>query len=198
MLPLTNEKATLVTHVDALQASGTTNTAVGLVWGWRTLSSHAPFVQAADPSEPDGRRWRKYVVLMTDGDNVFSTIGSNADSRQSSDISRYGPYGYAAEDRLGILSNETTGVFTDDPDDVAAAYGREIDNKTIRMCHRMLAQGIKVYTVGFAIEKDSNADKMLAACAVDDDAYFLASNASELTAAFADITSQVVDLYVSN
>ena len=200
LLPLTNTKADLVARIDDLQPNGFTNTAVGLVWGWRTLSAHAPFVQAADPSEADGRRWRKYVVLMTDGDNVFPTGGSgqDLDGRQTFDLSYYSPYGYASEDRLGILSNEADGTFTVDPDDVAAAYGREIDNKTIRMCHRMLAQGIKVYTVGFAIEKGSNADKMLAACAVDDDAYFLASNASELTAAFADITSQVVDLYVSN
>ena len=197
LLPLTNTKADLVARIDALTPNGYTNTAVGLVWGWRTLSPQAPFVQGADPSEADGRRWRKYVVLMTDGDNTFNTPGSGSDARKSQDISDYGPYGFASEDRLGILGKGTA-EFTTSPDEVSAAYARELDNKTIRMCHRMLAQGIKVYTVGFAIEKDSNADKMLAACAVDTDAYFLASNASELTQAFADITSQVVDLYVSN
>ena len=190
ILPLTTKKADLVAQLNALTPSGATNTAVGLVWGWRTLSPGAPFVEAADPSTPDGKRWRKYAILMTDGDNTFSSIGSG-NSRRSYEMSDYGPYGYAREDRLGILTSEG-------PDDVSSAFANEMNDKTIRMCHRMLARGIKVYTVGFAIEADSNADKMLAACAVDPDAYFLASNADELTAAFTEITSQVVDLYVSN
>lgn len=194
ILPLTSTKADVVTKLAALDPGGTTNTAVGMIWGWRTLSHQAPFVEGADPSTPAGGRWKKYAILMTDGNNTQSLAASSNASgtrlTRSHNFSDMGPYGYLAENRLDM---QTSGRGTSHQ----FHYANEFDRKTIRICHRMREEGIKVFTIGFAITPGSDADKMLAACAVDTDAYTLAADGAALADAFEDITEQIVELHVS-
>ena len=62
----------------------------------------------------------------------------------------------------------------------------------------MKAEGIKVYTVGFAISSGSKAEKVLKACADDPSTdYYLAEDADELEDAFRDITDDIVNLHIS-
>lgn len=192
--PLTSSKADVLATMNALEPGGSTNTAIGMVWGWRTLSHNPPFVEGADPNTPTGGRWRKYAVLMSDGGNFFNATqesdGAGGLVNTTHNLSAMGLYGYLAEDRLGIFQGNAYTAYS-------TQYAEEFDRKTVRICHRMREQGIKIFTIGFAIDAGSRPDRMLAACAVDADAYTLAADGDDLADAFKDITEQIVELHVS-
>ncbi len=76
--PLTNQKDTAKTAIDAMWASGNTYLPAGLIWGLATLSSEAPYNQAQ--TAVNGNKVRKIMVLMTDGENTISPSGA-ADGR---------------------------------------------------------------------------------------------------------------------
>ena len=65
---LTKIKPDIYNAIDGLVATGETYIPAGLVWGWRTLSSEAPFADGAASSTSA----RKVLVLMTDGTNTAS------------------------------------------------------------------------------------------------------------------------------
>ncbi len=76
--PLTSNKDTAKTAIDAMWASGNTYIPAGLMWGLATLSKDAPYDQAQDTL--NGNKVRKIMVLMTDGQNTISP-GPNNDGR---------------------------------------------------------------------------------------------------------------------
>ena len=66
--------------IDAMTPAGNTNTTIGLVWGWHSLTSNLPLTQGATPA-PD---LDKVIIMLTDGDNTedrWSTSGSQIDAR---------------------------------------------------------------------------------------------------------------------
>lgn len=174
LLPLTNKKKDIEDTLAKLEPSGGTNTAIGMTWGWRTLTHDAPFIEAADPDSPKGRQWVKIAILLSDGDNNENT----------QDYRYYDAWGYGIENRVR-------------GDGTRAGHRQAIDYKTVRMCHRMRARGIRVYTIGFAIQANSPADQMLRACAAKGGNYFLAENAADLNKAFDEIADQITELHVS-
>lgn len=70
ILPLTDDMTALKDRINEMQANGNTYGNIGMVWGWRVLSPEAPFTEGVDW---DNHAWRKVVVMMTDGDNVYSS-----------------------------------------------------------------------------------------------------------------------------
>lgn len=67
VLPLTNNQDDILDHIGDMQASGWTLGNIGMVWGYRMISPQAPFI--AQPwDEP---KWRKVIIMMTDGINTF-------------------------------------------------------------------------------------------------------------------------------
>ena len=68
--------------IDAMVASGNTNQAIGLQWGWQSLTA-APFtVPAQDPNY----QYKNIIILLTDGLNTQDRWYSSAspiDARQS-------------------------------------------------------------------------------------------------------------------
>jgi hypothetical protein len=185
LLPLTTSKRAVLDKIESLVPGGSTNTAIGAIWGWRLLSAAAPFTEGSDPTTSEGRRWRKFMVLMTDGQNNLSAAVTH-------NLSDYSPYGYADQNRLNLL-----GPSDWNPYDIDDKYEDELDNKTIRVCHRARASGVKVFAIGFAIQSGSGIEKALQACAIEEDAYFRAENAEALHDAFGKITDQIVELHVS-
>ncbi len=80
ILPLTNVRADIQSHIDALVPHGGTATDRGAVWGWRTLSSDwrgywdiSDQARPYDITEPHND---KVLVLMTDGENNHSSSDS--------------------------------------------------------------------------------------------------------------------------
>ncbi len=69
LVELTADIKTVRTAIKSLTPNGETYIPAGLIWGWRTLSSRAPF-EARSGTEADPVR--KYLILMTDGLNTRS------------------------------------------------------------------------------------------------------------------------------
>lgn len=73
LLALSTDQAVVEAKIDNLNPWGNTYIPSGLMWGWRVLSSGAPFTEAAPYSEMDGGSpLRKVMVIMTDGENTKS------------------------------------------------------------------------------------------------------------------------------
>lgn len=72
LTPLTANKATLTTAINALKAAGSTYIPSGLTWGIRLLSNQEPYDQAMTNTELNERGGKRFLVLMTDGDNTIS------------------------------------------------------------------------------------------------------------------------------
>ncbi|WP_137929750.1 TadE/TadG family type IV pilus assembly protein [Mesorhizobium comanense] len=73
--PLTDVSTTagassVKTAIDAMNASGATNVPEGMAWGWRTLSSGAPFTDGRPESEKGND---KVLIVLTDGANTYYT-----------------------------------------------------------------------------------------------------------------------------
>ncbi|MEM9013993.1 MAG: TadE/TadG family type IV pilus assembly protein [Pseudomonadota bacterium] len=176
ILPLTNVKSDIQTHMDKIFPNGNTNAANGAIWGWRAVSPGAPFTEGAEYSDTD---WQKAVVIMTDGNNNVS----DRDTHWETDFTAYG---YAIEERMGV-GVDTEGEIED-----------EIDNKMLRICHRMKEQGILVYTIVFGLDNQET-ENIFKACATKTTApyYYKAPSGEDLDAAFGDIAQDLVSLHVS-
>ncbi len=82
LVGLTYDWTRLDNLVDAMQPSGNTNQAIGLQWGWQSLTS-APFT--VPPMDPD-RKYKQIIILLTDGLNTedrWYTNQAQIDARQS-------------------------------------------------------------------------------------------------------------------
>ena len=79
------------TAIDGMVASGATNVPEGLAWGWRTLSSGAPFTGGRPESEKGND---KVVIVLTDGANTYYTPGSLGFTDKASARSTYSAHGY--------------------------------------------------------------------------------------------------------
>jgi len=67
VLPLTSDWSALTARVNTMQPTGATNITIGAIWGMATLSPSDPFTEAKPASTP---RLKKYMILLTDGDNT--------------------------------------------------------------------------------------------------------------------------------
>lgn len=68
LLPLTPSRSSILGKIDALTADGMTYIPAGAMWGWATLSPKEPFNEPTTPN----RTTKRYLVLMTDGENTIS------------------------------------------------------------------------------------------------------------------------------
>ena len=179
ILPLTNVRDTVETHVKGLKPSGYTNSANGAAWGWRVLSSEPPFTEGIGPIDEDYDEWQKAVVIMTDGENTI-------ENRSVHWNSGLGANGHAIESRMGANMTRRNRM------------RNEIDNKLLRICYRMKSEGYIVYTIMFGLDS-SRAEKVFKACATEpNEPYFYdAVDGDDLIDAFGDIAADLVDLHVS-
>jgi hypothetical protein len=81
--PMSNQWQTLKDQITAMKPSGNTNQAVGLAWGWQSVSTtNGPIAAKAKES---GYVYKDYIVLLSDGlntQNRWSTSQSSIDDRQ--------------------------------------------------------------------------------------------------------------------
>ena len=57
ILPLTTDKASVVTMIQGLIAKGGTNILEGLMWGWRVLSPEAPFTEGRAYNDAENTKY---------------------------------------------------------------------------------------------------------------------------------------------
>lgn len=81
--PMSDKWQTLKDQVNAMNASGNTNQAVGLAWGWQSLSTSNGPIQA--PAKEANYKYRDYLVILSDGlntQNRWSASQTSIDGRQ--------------------------------------------------------------------------------------------------------------------
>ncbi|MCF6344205.1 MAG: pilus assembly protein TadG-related protein [Devosiaceae bacterium] len=142
---------------------------VGLIWGWRLLSSAEPFTDAAPYDDAN----KKVMVILTDGANTRST----------------GIGGYQWMLNQGAVSSNVD----------AWHYGNDVDDandKTEELCENIKSEDIIVYTIAFDVD-DSDIEEILQNCAGNGGSYYDASNSAELEEAFEDISDSLRKLRVS-
>lgn len=173
--PLTSNFGALKSKVDGLVALGSTNIVEGAAWGWRTLSSRAPFTEGR-PKNDLGVE--KIMVLLTDGTNNLGRIPNSLGSAHSS-------FGYLIDGRLGISSGSS------------AQVTEAMNNKTLQACTNAKADGIELYTIRLE-EPDVTTGTMLRECASDADHYFDVPNRSMLDEAFGKIKDRIARIRLAS
>ena len=77
ILPLTSVKAhqgTLISKIESMNPTGTTNVTIGLAWGWHALTPNSPMTEGTVPNpETD-----KVIILLTDGENTENRWDTNS------------------------------------------------------------------------------------------------------------------------
>ena len=177
IVPLTDTRAPLdetIAKLRPYKGSGT-NVALGMAWGWRTLSSGAPFTQGRPYGEA---RNRKIIVLMTDGVNMME----KQDRWWTK--SDYTGIGYAAENRLGSTDRDTIRA--------------KLDDKLLQICKTVKDDhDIEVYTIMFNPDKGwwmDDVRRNLQACATDASHVYEATSADGLVDVFGEIGSAISKL----
>ena len=186
VLPLTNDRTKVEDKVAALHPNGNTNSANGAMWGWRVLSSKAPFSEGVSETNQD---WQKAVVIMTDGQNTIGTPDTHWQSSPS-------VYGYAIEERMGmnVSKGDRGNPHTYNNDDMRD----QLDEKLLRICRRMKQEGYLVYTILFDLN-DNATEQVFKSCATSptEPYFFVAPSGEDLERAFGDIAQDLVNLHVS-
>lgn len=175
LLPLTSHKSDVTAAIDLMRANGNTNIGEGVMWGRRVLSPELPFTE--------GRSWddqnnRKFMVVMTDGQNTYQTYGNH-------NRSSYGAFGYAAKDRLGTSYSQS-------------ALVTQMNAKTSTACNAAKTQGITVYTIAFRLESDPTTLSLLQGCASGSDKAYRASDGQALIQVFQAVGREIAQLRVSS
>ncbi len=174
ILPLNSTKQDVVDAIAAMQASGNTNIGEGVMWGWRVLSPDAPFTEGRDPGEGDNR---KFMIVMTDGENFLSSTSNH-------NKSVYASHGYASKGRLGNTYSQS-------------AYTTKLNSKLITACANAKQNGITIFTVAFRLEDSPTTQSLLRSCATSPEQSFTAGDGDALLQSFHNIGRQISQLRIS-
>jgi Flp pilus assembly protein TadG len=173
---------TVKNKLDQMVATGNTNVAMGMVWGWHMISPNAPF---ADGSAYGTKNISKVIVLLTDGDNV---MGETSDPNDST----YSGYGYIWQKRLKNASNVALDV---------GATGDErrdaMDSRLSKTCTNAKASGknVIIYAIGVGVSTHSKG--VLQACASTTDKYYDVTDSAQLAAVFDAIAGSIQNLRIA-
>ena len=193
IIPLTNNKATLLTAISEMEPweGNGTMAHLGAAWGWRVLSPEAPFQEGLPYGRSDNN---KAIIILTDGQNLItpSTNFLSACSQGQGSFtavnarydSHYTAYGYTSQNRLGFDHSE-------------AAINAELDQRLADVCTNIKARGITIYTITFDLD-DESTKTLFEECATDATKYFNSPDGETLQASFQAIGAELSNLRISN
>tara|TARA_Y100000815_G_scaffold150594_2_gene136636 strand:+ start:132091 stop:133602 length:1512 start_codon:yes stop_codon:yes gene_type:complete len=195
ILPLTKSYSDVDAAVDALTAwnRGGTLGDIGMAWGIRTLSPGVPFDQSTevDPKTGatlwDSPRWRKAIVMMTDGDNVFYDLPGSAGPNEA----HPGKSDYTAYGRLG--ESQANAIFETNNKNLANEI---VDDRLLSLCAQAKDKDIIVYTVTFGSSPSAATRQTFQDCASDPGKYYHAPSNTELENAFGTIGAELSKLRI--
>jgi Flp pilus assembly protein TadG len=168
VVPLNDNFSALKSKVNSLQALGSTNIIEGAAWGWRVLSSRAPFTEGQLENNPGVR---KIMVLLTDGTNNLGQISNSLGSSHTS-------YGYLTDGRLGLSGGSSSQIID------------AMNDKTLQACTNAKKDGVEIYTIRLE-EPNVTTGNMLKDCASDADHYIDVPNRALLDDAFSKIADRI-------
>jgi Flp pilus assembly protein TadG len=177
---LTTSFSSLITWIDELEANGNTNIPIGLMWGWNTLTPHAPFSDGSAYNTPDTK---KIIVLMTDGENTMS-------QRDTPNDGTYAATGYIWQGRVLKANNTPLQQGAASADRTAA-----LDSRLEKLCDNIKAKGIEIYTI--RVEVSTGTNELLKTCASGRDYFYDVQSSSTLTQVFESVAGQIAALHLS-
>lgn len=165
---------TIKDAINAMSPGGATNVPEGLAWGWRTLSSQAPFTGGRSEVE---RGNDKVVIVLTDGANTYYTPSSLGSTDTANNKSIYSAYGYTQ-----LNDNSTGRIFSGTSSSVSKSdfsndnYSKAMNEQLTATCVNAnggdtggRGAGLIVMTVALDLDKNSTVEKaqmaMLEKCA---------------------------------
>ncbi|HEY4193401.1 MAG TPA: pilus assembly protein, partial [Mesorhizobium sp.] len=142
IVPLTNNAASLDHSIDGMiikinNYRPYTYIPAGLIWGLNILSPLEPFNQAV-AYDPQNKKPRKALVLMTDGENFMNFRKS--DGRHVAVPYPDYPEGFDPKNKQQA--------------DARAAQMKGTNDDTLAICNYIKEKGIEVYTVAFMVDLD--------------------------------------------
>ncbi len=177
LTPLTTSESTITNAINSMVAIGATNIEEGFMWGWRVLSSAAPFTEGRDDTAADNQ---KILIFMTDGENTYYPVSKYPGTW-------YGAWGFISKGHLGTTSTDQS------------TEESKMDDRTALACQNVKTAGVTVYTVAFTGSGGipQSTQDMLQACATDPSMYYLAADQTALLDAFHAIGDQITLLRIS-
>jgi len=193
IIPLTNDKTTLVNEIRALDAweRGGTLGDIGMAWGRRVLSPQAPFTTPVPYNDPD---WDKAIVMMTDGENTvynftgnYGWNGNKEEPTYRSDLTGY-----------GWLSSSNPQFGTNS----AGKAQSDVNTRLANLCTDIKNNGITIYTITFTSSISPATKQIYQNCASKRDDgtrnWFDSPTQADLKATFRAIAIELSRLRVSN
>ena len=205
--PLINQRATVLANINAITAwnRGGTLADIGMAWALRVMSPGAPFTESTEIDPANGLsiaespRWRKAIVMMTDGENTFYKLPSNVGPNQPTNptnsshpnyvqnaYSDYTGYGRLGQDLANTIVNTSN----------AGTARTRINLRMAELCQRAKDEGIVVYTVVFTSGVTQATRDMYRDCASDPGKYWYAPDATALNQSFQQIANDLSKLRI--
>lgn len=192
LLRITTDMTSVNSKLDAMVANGNTHIPLGLIWGWHLLSPNTPF---SDGVAYGTKGTVKIVVLVTDGENTYTTNANNQICKNGSgslyyctpdtNDSNYTGYGYKWQKRISTNGGDfSTPV-------------QAMNDRLGKLCANMISQKIEMYTVPVQVS-DANIKGLLKSCATGTDHYIDVADASGLDDAFSNIAGSISGLRVAH
>ncbi|MDQ2632738.1 MAG: pilus assembly protein [Pseudomonadota bacterium] len=158
---------TIKDAIDEMVANGNTNVPEGTAWGWRTISSTAPFTEGRAESEKGND---KVIIVLTDGANTYSTPGNDPAGNKST----YAAYGYTGQGHNGTgttrLFMGTSGA-TGQYNYSNSNYTSALDEQMVKVCDNAKTANVLMITVSLDLStgntSENKAIEALKKCASD-------------------------------
>jgi len=176
MLPLTDVtssagQTTVLNKISSMwpRDAGGTQVHIGMIWGWRALSSNGPFTanngHPLSYSNATTTGWKKVVVLMTDGTEEWPSTDNMTG------------LGQIADGKIGTTSTSTAVT--------------NLGTRLSSVCTNMAADNIIIYTIGLGSDGASNT--ALQNCAANG-GFFSSATTSSLSSVFNNIAKSMIAL----
>ena len=173
--PLTATRATLTTAISGLAATSSSGGHIGVGWGWYSISPNfsSIFTGTSAPGSYTAPHLKKVLILMTDGEYNSSYCN-------------------------GVISQDSTTGSGSAADHINcnAPNGNTYTQAGL-LCTAMKAKGVTIYTVGFQVGSDTNAQNLVNNCATDAQHVYTPNTGTALQDAFEAIGADIAALRIS-
>lgn len=171
--PLSSNRATIKTQIDAMKAAGSTGGHIGVGWGWYTVSPNFNSMWPSGGAGAYSNNTLKAVVLMTDGEynSAYCT-------------------GVIARDSTNGSGGTNTHINCNSPNGSSFA-------QTQALCASMKRAGVIVYTVGFQVVDDQRARDVVNQCATSTDHVYMPTSGRDLRESFQAIGREITNMRIS-
>lgn len=146
---------TIKKAIDKMASNGYTNVPEGTAWGWRTISSTAPFTGGRPEIEKGND---KVIIVLTDGANTYSIPGNDPAGNKST----YAAYGYTGQ---GYDGTGTTRMFMGTSgaigkyDYSGSNYANALNEQMEKLCDNAKAANVLMLTVSLDLSESKSDEK---------------------------------------